>query len=362
MLKAIVIGAGPAGCYAAGLLAAKGVDVSVFEEHSEVGSPVQCTGIVTSRICDFVTLKKEFVANKISKAGVFAPSGRFAEIRLKDNIILDRAAFDKYLMKCAEKAGARFFLGHRFLSLNKRSAVILDRNSGRKKEVCADFIIGADGPFSDVAKACGLYGERKFSFGVQARVKLKNNNAVEFYPFFEDFAWVVPESKDVARIGVSTKASPRKALERFISMRLESPEIIDMQCGPIPVFNPKQKAEKGNVFLLGDAAGMVKATTGGGIVQGLAAARSLARSILNNKSYEKEWRKAIGNELRMHLYARKAMSRLKYSEWDRLIRLLGSKRLQKELRATERDFLLRLLPKAVIAEPRLVSFLRHILP
>ena len=41
----VVIGAGPAGLHAARLLAERGLDVIVLEEHEAVGQPVHCTGI-----------------------------------------------------------------------------------------------------------------------------------------------------------------------------------------------------------------------------------------------------------------------------------------------------------------------------
>ena len=49
-----IVGAGPAGSYLGHLLAKEGKDVCIFEEHSRIGSPVQCTGIVTHSIEKFL--------------------------------------------------------------------------------------------------------------------------------------------------------------------------------------------------------------------------------------------------------------------------------------------------------------------
>ena len=70
----------------------------------------------------------------------------------------------------------------------------------------------------------------------------------------------------------------------------ENKGIIEYQAGLIPVYNPRQKAQKENILLIGDAAAQVKATTGGGIIQGLTAAECAANSISENISYEKAWR------------------------------------------------------------------------
>ena len=66
-----IIGAGPAGNWLAYLLAKKGINCSVFEEHKKVGMPIQCTGIVTSAIGDIVPLKKSFIINHVKDAQIF---------------------------------------------------------------------------------------------------------------------------------------------------------------------------------------------------------------------------------------------------------------------------------------------------
>ena len=59
-----IVGAGPAGSYLAYLLAKKGQAVTIIEEHEKIGSPVQCTGIVTGSIEKFVKLPNDVVANR----------------------------------------------------------------------------------------------------------------------------------------------------------------------------------------------------------------------------------------------------------------------------------------------------------
>jgi len=76
-----IIGAGPSGSYLAFLLAKSGKKVQIFEEHSSVGRPVQCTGIVTSSISRFIRLKKEFVINRPNS---------FSETKHKDILLIIR--------------------------------------------------------------------------------------------------------------------------------------------------------------------------------------------------------------------------------------------------------------------------------
>ena len=155
-----VIGAGPAGSYFAGLMAEKGVPVTVFEDHDTIGDPCQCTGIVTSSIQELLPLDDSIVMNHISKARVVAPSGASLEFSIQD-IILDRPGFDRYVARVAQENGATIFTGHRFRGIEGDCIVIEERKSKRRKRfrfTKDDILVGADGPNSAVAKAAEIFG------------------------------------------------------------------------------------------------------------------------------------------------------------------------------------------------------------
>ena len=93
-----IIGAGPIGAYLAGKLAKEGEEVRLFEEHENIGRPVQCAGIVSKNIRNFVRIDKEFVLNVINGARIYSPNGECFEIKgNKEAYVLDRAKFDNYL-------------------------------------------------------------------------------------------------------------------------------------------------------------------------------------------------------------------------------------------------------------------------
>ncbi|MEK6879705.1 MAG: NAD(P)/FAD-dependent oxidoreductase [Nanoarchaeota archaeon] len=116
-----IIGAGPAGNHLAFLLAKKGHTVNVYEEHKEIGNPVQCTGLVTDSIKDLVEIKEDFVVNKIRGFKVFSNNNSVEINFKKPNLVLDRMKFDKALAQKAVDSGANYFLGNRFegCQLNK---------------------------------------------------------------------------------------------------------------------------------------------------------------------------------------------------------------------------------------------------
>ncbi len=349
-----VIGAGPAGCHAAYLLAKQGKKVTVIEEHEKIGLPVQCTGIVTSAINDYVKIKKSIVLNKIRKARIHSKN-ESVEIRLQnENIVLDRARFDQSIAEKAEQEGAKFMLKSRFIG-NSNGRVITT-----KKEFNAEKIIGADGPLSGVAKINGMFGKRDFWVGVQARVKMENDNAIEFFPNIGTYAWIVPESRDIARIGVAAEKSAKKVFDEFVKHRISPKEVIEYQGGLIPKYNPSQITEKDGVYLIGDAATQVKATTGGGIVQGLAAAEALAESIAKCQSYEKLWKAKIGKDLSLHLRMRNIMDKFSDADWDFLVRIFKKKRNLEIIEKFDRDYPSRFVMKLALNEPRLLYFSRYL--
>jgi geranylgeranyl reductase family protein len=360
MKKISIIGAGPSGSYLACLLAEKGFDVSVFEEHEKIGIPVQCAGITTSFLGNLLDLKKEFVINKVDKARIFSPNKNFVDIKIKENLILDRARFDQYLMKKAKQKGAKFFPGHRFVEANKNTIRIQKAKSKIIKEIKADYIVGADGPLSDVASSFKLKSKKEFLYGIQTRAKLKNNNIVEFYPYIGEYAWIVPESKEIARIGVASKKNTKKIFDDFIKDKLKENQIIEIQAGLIPVYNPKAKIQKNNVFLLGDAAKMVKATTGGGIIPGILGAKALADSIIKRKNYNAQLRKLVKKELLIHLKARQIMNKFSKKDWNYLVKLSKNPKIKKILKENERDFISKIIIKSIIAEPRLIYFAKFL--
>lgn len=357
-----VIGGGPVGCYTASLLAKKGKKIALFEEHKSIGKPVQCTGIVTSSINNIIKVKKSIVLNKIKRARIIAGKSS-VELRLKNkNLVLDREKFDKSLAEKAESAGARLFPGHKYIG-NKGKKVITSR-----KKVNASNIIGADGPLSPVAKANGMFGKRKFLTGFQARLRIKNDNCVEFYPKIGTIAWVVPENREIVRIGVLAEKNAKKMFESFISKKAGKrgikKSIIEYQGGLVPIYNPRQITQKINqkssIYLVGDAACQVKATTGGGIIQGLAAAEALAESIINNKNYEKSWKKRLGKDLRLHLLMRNMMDKFSSRDWESLISIFSREKPKSIIESYDRDYPVKFIIRLLLSEPRLLYFARHL--
>src|SRR3989344_3166342 len=150
-----IVGAGPAGTYLGYLLEKEGKKVTVLENHSIIGKPVQCTGIVTHSIEKFFRLKKEVIANRLSKVIAISKNNK-TEIGV-DELVMWRDRFDQFVAEMARDAGAKYFLSHKFVDLNGKNSVrVRDEKNNKIKEIGTDFVVGADGPYSAVARAANI--------------------------------------------------------------------------------------------------------------------------------------------------------------------------------------------------------------
>lgn len=353
-----IIGGGPAGSYLASLLAEK--EVTVFEEHDKIGIPVQCTGITTKALAEILDIKKQFLTNKITNAKIIAPNNKFVEIKLaQPDLVIDRAAFDQHLAEKAQDKGAKYYLNHKYKSCTKNNGRLELHFDGEIKKFQTDILIGADGPFSQVAKTTGLWKERRFAIGTQVRMLIETNpETVEFYVNQGYFGWIVPESDNTARVGIAAYDNPNEKFKSFLKrIKTETNSIQEYQSGMIPLHDPEIKTQNENTYLIGDAAAQVKATTFGGIVQGLMAAEELSKAILHEKDYEKLWKKRMGRDLRIGLMIRKKLDKFTDEKYNKLVNLFTQERIKNILEKRDRDRPSRFILELLLKEPRLLRFL-----
>lgn len=346
-----IIGAGPVGSYLAYLLAQNRKKVSVYEEHKRIGLPVQCAGVVTSRIKELVPVRKQFLVNKVKKIKIYSPNRDFVCFDLKKpNYIFDRMKFDRYMADKARDAGAKFYLGYRFLGVK---GDLLKFNKGLKK---TKILVGADGSMSMVAKSVGLNRNRKYVVCLQARVSSSFEEDVICGYLCKDFcATVIPETSRIARIDLIARRNINYYFKSFL--KKFKGRVIEYNSGLIPIYDPRFRTQKNNVYLVGDAAGQVKASTYGGIVTGMLAARELARAIIEKKDYEKLWRKKIGKELKRHLSVRKRFDRFSNKDYNYFLSLVKQDRIKRLLEKYDRDNLKKYFLKLIFKEPRFLRFL-----
>ena len=362
MTEVTVIGAGPAGNYSAYLLARKGHKVSVFEECPVIGEPWACTGVITNDVLSRqIKLPEEIIVNRIKKARIISPDGSLVEVNLKNDVIIDRAGFDRYLAELAKSEGVKYYVNHRFLGISRNNGKVIskikDKSSGTIKDVESSWLVGTDGPRSEVAKSAGIYGNRRFYVGLQATANLENDNAIEFFPSEKGIAWKVPENHDSARVGIAAIERANVYFDGFMKQIAGSDyaeKITGRQAGPIPLFDPKIRTQKGRILLAGDAATMVKAPTLGGINQSLIAANAVAEAVNTGKDYKKLWKAKLGRDLWLSLMIRKIMNKFSNQEYNDLIKTFRKDKNREILERFDRDEPRKFAFRLLMREPGLL--------
>ncbi len=295
-MRVVVIGAGRSGLYTS-ILLSDYFDVVVYEKEKYVGKK-KGTDIVSTNILKFIKLKKKAIKNKIYGA-IFKHKGKEILIKRKRIValVLDHKGFEEYLLDLAEKRGVLVKFGYRFV---KGSLTQLTFKEGSKvlTEVNWDILVGADGVNSLVARNYSFYKAQKVIFGYDFLVKgnfEKKYVILELNP--EYFYWIVPENEEYARVGflfenVKLHKILKKKFERKI---LVNYKVVNWIFRPIPIYD-NYRWQKGKVYLIGDAAGMVKRLTGGGTIPSFWGANLLLKSILKKEPFDK-----VGRPLKMYL-------------------------------------------------------------
>ena len=139
---------------------------------------------------------------------------------------------------------------------------------------------------------------------------MKNDNAIEFFPYIGDIGWIVPENNELVRIGLLADKSSNQLFKQMLQdWNIKQEDILDYQGGVVPIYDPKLPTQKDNIYLIGDAALQVKATAYGGIIQSLEAAKATSQSILYGEDYLKLCKKSLRKELWLHLQIRKVLDK-----------------------------------------------------
>jgi geranylgeranyl reductase family protein len=322
----LIIGAGPVGGHVAGAIASQGYRVGLVEEHREVGEPVQCGGLITPRVFDLVP-GRETIVNEVRGAEIFSPKGRRIRIdaHRTEAVVVDRAKFDRSIVRHAIKNGAKTLLGTKALAGRYADGgveVVVERD-GRHESLTAKILIGADGVQSVVAKWFGILRPKYVLPGFECEMTgvegdpafVKLFVGSEVAPGF--FGWIIPAGDGRGRVGLCLKEGNAYAYyQKLLRDGPAKPFVKDAQpllyiAGGIPVGFPRRTFAD-HVMIVGDAACQVKGTSGGGIYSGLRCAALCAATAVEAlkkndftakqmRKYHKAWIRSVGKELRKDL-------------------------------------------------------------
>jgi geranylgeranyl reductase family protein len=369
---ALIVGGGPGGLYAARQLARGGASVVVCEEHPCIGMPIHCTGVLGSETFSEFELPRDAVLNGLTTVRFVSPAG--LEVRYtpptEQAVVLDRALFDRQLGEQAVAAGAEVRLSTRVIELEVDSDGVSAIAGGN--HLRARLVILACGASYPLQRRFGLGVPSSFLHTAQREVPARRLDDVEIHFGAAvapgGFAWAVPVERPDGphvRIGVmATHGAPGwyQAMSERIADRwgIESdatpPRLKFLPLGPI------DRTYGDRLLVVGDAAGLVKPTTGGGIYYSIvsasfaarAAIDALARDRLDSASlsiYERRWRAHLDTELAAQRALRHAADAMVDADIDALFDLAKVDGIMPLVRRTARFNQHRHLIKALFKHP-----------
>jgi geranylgeranyl reductase family protein len=336
----LIVGAGPAGSFAAERLAEGGVRVALFDGRPE-GEPKACGGGVTSKALKAWPHLLETTARLVDDLEMYAPSGKRLALKLAEPFaIYSRVAFDSSLRERARAKGATVFAEKVRLeprAVGKDEGWTVRSRSGARWS--APMLVAADGANSPVAKRLAgplPTAEMEVAFGY--RTPLPKDAAaptiIAFLPGWAGYAWAFPRIDHISfGIATSQDAFNHQALDRLLwdfmvgyynkranpkasiwsvqkggeahaaRVRKELGATAERYAARIPGLAvetwEKRRATGTGWALLGDAAGFADPVTGEGIYYALRSAELFAECYLAGRAtdYERRWREDFGREL-----------------------------------------------------------------
>lgn len=345
MRDVVVIGAGPAGSLAARRLAAAGRDVLVLEEHDVIGQPVHCTGLVGADAFTEFNLPQSLVLGDAGGVRFWGARGDSVPVQRGRvaAVVIDRAALDAHLADEAARAGAEIRRGCRAEHVAVSAGEVRVTTNTGDQPIAARSVVLACGASYRFHRALGLGLPGAFLQSAQVETPFAGLSEIEVrfgrVVAPGGFAWAVPLERAglaCARLGLMSEDRSRERFRTFaaiVSRRaghdvdaIPSPRLKMLPLAPVP------KTYAHRVIAVGDAAGLVKPTTGGGIYYGLISGaiaadvldRGLERDRLDARSlsrYEARWKQRLGQEIRVGLAFRRIAAGLDDRAIDALVDL-----------------------------------------
>lgn len=269
----LVVGLGPAGASAAAAAVSSGSTVLGLDRRIEPGIPVQCAEFVPAMLKNATYAVRASYRQSISSMLTQVESD---QPDLKENFpgtMIDRAVFDRHLVRRAIEAGAECRFATTVTEVSPDGTVVTN-----DERIAPKLIIGADGPRSVVGRAIGQINT-ELVMARQITVHLTaTHSATDVFlsrRYRGGYAWLFPKGA-VANLGVGVEFAKMHELKgllhdlhrELVRKHRVGSRVLSQTGGAIPVggmLNPCGQLESRPVLLAGDAAGLTNPVTGAGI-------------------------------------------------------------------------------------------------
>jgi digeranylgeranylglycerophospholipid reductase len=336
LYNTIIIGAGPVGSYLACKLGQLGYRVLVLDKKTAAGQDVCCTGIISKDCFNLLPIDMNLAKRPSSAVRFVAPSGKSLKLSRRDEIayIVDRVALEQVLVDHAGAAGAHYVFGSEVVDIAHITGAIRVKADcgGRKTIFDADTAVISAGFGSLLPGKLGLGKIKNYAVGAQVEVDITGVNETEIYLDRRlcpgGFSWLVPVGDNRGLVGQLTYRQPKRHLKKLLAALKTKGKVSATEESPgyrlIPL-QPLPKTYGERLLVVGEAAGQVKPTTGGGIYYGLICA-DIAVDTLHHAfqshdfsetrlaSYQEKWHATLSKELKAGYWANRLYRMLSNSQ------------------------------------------------
>ncbi|MFH1228896.1 MAG: hypothetical protein V1678_00540 [Candidatus Aenigmatarchaeota archaeon] len=283
-MKVGIVGCGINGAFLAWKLS-KGNEVEIFEKGNSAGEK-PCSELVSERLWKFIPKIKELVINEIDSLVIHFPK---RDVRLKmfpKMMVVDRMGIANYLVEMAKRNGAKISMNsdvkNVFYMRNKKPQISV---GGKVREF--DSIIGCDGYNSVIRRGLKIK-DPKYVLGIYTRIKKKpKRNTIDVYPLKNGICWAIPRKNEIEYGVYETLETAKDEFRAFCRKMKIKPTHVYSQLIPSGL-TTMHRGRK--IAMCGDAIGLTKPWSYGGIIWGLIADDMLVRRFPNFERYEDDVR------------------------------------------------------------------------
>lgn len=267
-MKIAIIGGDINGLYLAWKLSEKGHRITVFERKKQIGGDIICSGLFSSRILDFIPQAEKLIKNRIKSVNIHFPKRNINVSYSREFYIIEHSDLNKISADLAEKNGVEIILNYNITEIPQGF----------------DKVIGCDGANSVIRNKLKMR-KLKTKLGILGFIEKECfNNCVEAWPCSGGFIWRIPRGNNIEYGIMADKNKAKEIFDGFLKEKALSLNNIKSRLIPCNVSIPNNP----KITVCGDAAGLTKPWSGGGVIWGLLAADMLLKTFPDFHKYRKK--------------------------------------------------------------------------
>ncbi len=279
----IIVGGGPAGLICAYTLSDSGMSILLLEKEPVFGNKI-CAGGLTANDLRILDIPDEIIEHKISNTALHSPKRKSStQAQAPFLYTVNRRKLGDWQKKLLDNTPVVVRTNSRVSKINNDHVILKDDS-----KIGYKYLVGADGQASIVRKYLDIPVNKKL-IGIQYTIPVNDLDPkleihLDSRRFKSWYAWVFPHENSVA-IGCCSNPKilpPSKLKDNFHQwLDMKNINYSGIKLETYPINYDYRGVRFGNIYLIGEAAGMASGLTGEGIYQSLVSGQEVARLIIN---------------------------------------------------------------------------------